>query len=72
MAGPLGLLLDHAPRLPDGETIAATATSKWGCVYGRTCSRASRMVNQSVWRVTGSSLRNNARIASSDSSIIRR
>src|SRR5262245_23369966 len=61
-----------ASRGPEGVTIAATAISGCGLVYGRTWRRASRIVNQSVSRSTGSSLRNRARMASSDSSIIRR
>ncbi len=63
-----------ASRGPDGETIAAVEISGYGQVYGRTCSAASRKVNQSVCRSIRSSgpARNRARIASSDSCIIRR
>ena len=65
-------LCSPARRGPDGVTIAATATSGWGCVYGRIWSRPSRIVNQSVSRSIGSSEVNRARIASRLSSIIRR
>jgi hypothetical protein len=59
-----------ASRGPAGETWAATAISK--SVRGRSWSRASRRVNQSVSRVTGSSHRRRARMASNASSIISR
>ena len=58
-----------AARDPAGEICDATATSKCGCVYGRRCRRASSSVNQSVFIVTGSSLRSSSRIASSASSM---
>ena len=61
-----------ASRGPDGDTIAATAISNVGCVYGRSCKRASWSVNHDVLRVTGSGDVSNAMIASSASSIMSR
>ncbi|SHT20432.1 Uncharacterised protein [Mycobacteroides abscessus subsp. abscessus] len=62
-----------ASRGPDGENMAAVSISGYGWVYGRSCSWASRSVNQDVSRLIRSCgvARSSARIASSDSSCMR-
>ena len=58
--------------MPNGVMVLATAMGKRGTVYGARCSRASRISNQSVRMVTGSSHRRSRRMASRDSSMRRR
>ena len=55
--------------MPNGVIVLATAISKCGSVYGARCSRASRISNQSVFMVTGSSHFSSRMIASIASSM---
>ena len=55
--------------MPNGVIVLATAISKCGSVYGARCSRASRISNQSVFIVTGSSHFSSRMIASIASSM---
>jgi len=55
-----------------GVCVEATAILKCGSVYGARCRRASRISNQSVFIVTGSSHLRRRVMASRDSSMRRR